>query len=60
VTFYYETIELGTAQVNGSGVATFTASSAGIGGGKYAITAKYGGDAGDVASTSTAVTVTVN
>ncbi len=60
VTFYYYTIALGTAKVNGSGVATFTASSAGIGAGKYGITAKYAGDAGDAASTSTAVTVTVN
>jgi hypothetical protein len=60
VTFYYLTIELGTAKVNASGVATLTASSAGIPAGKYAITAKYGGDTADVASTSTAVTVTVN
>jgi len=60
VTFYYGTIALGTASLNGSGQATFAASTKGIPAGKYAITAKYNGDASDVASTSAAVDVTVN
>ncbi len=59
VTFYYTTIALGTAKLNGSGVASFTASSNGIPAGKYGIVAKYAGDAGDAASNSTATTVTV-
>lgn len=59
VTFYYTTIALGSAKVNGNGVATFAASSAGIPAGKYGITAKYAGDGSDAASTSTVTSVTV-
>jgi uncharacterized repeat protein (TIGR03803 family) len=59
VSFTVEGITLDTVKVNGSGVATLTASSAGISAGSYPIKAVYNGDASDVTSTSTAVTVTV-
>lgn len=59
VTFYSQSLTLGTAPVNASGVATFKASSKGFSAGKYAITATYNGDAYDSSSTSLAVTVTV-
>ena len=59
VTFYYQTTSLGTAKLNGSGVATLQASSSGITAGTYAITAKYTGDSSDAASTSAPVSVVV-
>jgi len=59
VTFYYETLALGSATLNGSGVATLSASSSGVAAGSYAITAQYSGDAEDAASTSAASAVTV-
>jgi uncharacterized repeat protein (TIGR03803 family) len=59
VSFYYLTNMLGTATLNGSGAASFSASSSGIAAGKYAVTAKYNGDTADAASTSAAVSVTV-
>jgi hypothetical protein len=59
VTFYYQTLALGSAALNGSGVATLTASSSGVAAGSYAITAQYSGDAEDAASSSPAITVMV-
>jgi hypothetical protein len=59
VTFLYRTMSLGTAPLNGKGVATLSASTSGIPAGSYAVTARYGGDSADAASKSSAVTVTV-
>ena len=59
VTFSVGTLILGSAKVNGSGVAALTASSQGIAAGTYAITAKYSGDSSDNASTSSPTTVIV-
>ncbi len=59
VTFYYQSLSLGTAKLNGSGVATLSASSNGIAAGGYPITASYTGDSADNTSVSSAVTVTV-
>lgn len=59
VVFYYQTLEIGTAPLNGSGVATFAASSNEVPPGSYGITAKYNGDSSDTTSTSSPVTVTV-
>lgn len=59
VKFMYAGNVIGTVTVNDSGVATLTAPSNGIPAGKYAITAVYSGDGADLASTSPAVTVTV-
>jgi hypothetical protein len=59
VTFYYESVALATAAVNGSGVASLTAPTSGIPAASYPITAKYNGDGSDAASTSAPVTVTV-
>jgi hypothetical protein len=59
VVFSVNGVTLATVKVDGSGVATLKASSQGQAAGKYPVTAKYGGDGSDNASTSTAVTVTV-
>ena len=59
VKFYFGTTLIGTANLNGSGVAKLTASDTGIPAGAYAIDAVYQGDASDVTSTSADVTVTV-
>jgi uncharacterized repeat protein (TIGR03803 family) len=59
VVFAVGTVTLGTARLNGSGVATLNASSQGQQPGDYPVTAKYAGDASDASSTSTAETVTV-
>ncbi len=59
VTFSVDGVTLGSAKLNGSGVATLTASSAGIKPGSYPVNAKYSGDTSDSASTSAAVNVTV-
>jgi hypothetical protein len=57
VTFFDGTTSLGSGTLNASGVATFSISSLAVG--SHSITASYGGDTGDAASTSTAVTVTI-
>jgi uncharacterized repeat protein (TIGR03803 family) len=59
VNFYYQSDLLGSAAIN-NGTATFTASSAGIPPGSYAITAKYTGDANYAPATSSPVAVTVS
>lgn len=58
VSFYYLTDLLGTATI-ADGIATFTASSAGIPVGSYAITAKYSGDENYAPATSSPLTVKV-
>ena len=57
VTFLDGTATLGTGTLNGSGVATYSASA--LATGAHSITAQYGGDSNFAASTSAAVTVTV-
>ena len=57
VTFLNGTTTLGTATLNASGVATFSTTS--LPAGSDSMTASYGGDSGDTASTSEAVTVTI-
>ncbi len=52
VTFYADTLELGSAKLNGSGVATLTANASNEPYGNYSVTANYAGDANDSASTS--------
>jgi hypothetical protein len=56
VTFKDGATVLGTGTISG-GVATFTTSALGVGG--HSLTAAYGGDAGDAASTSTALNLAV-
>jgi hypothetical protein len=53
-------IYLGEASLNGSGVASYTASSRGAPAGQYPLTAVYEGDGSDDTSTSAAVVVTIN
>ena len=57
VTFADGATTLGTGTLNGTGVAQYTASSLAVG--SHQVTAAYGGDSADSASTSTAVTVTI-
>ncbi len=57
VTFMDGTTSLGTATLNGSGVATFPTSALSLG--QHSITAVYQGDADNAGSTSAPVTVTV-
>jgi hypothetical protein len=57
VTFLDGTTSLGTGQLNARGIATFSATSLGVG--THSISASYGGDSKDAGSTSTAVSVTV-
>jgi uncharacterized repeat protein (TIGR03803 family) len=59
VTFSAGSTIIATVAVNGSGVASYTAGTDGLPAGSYPVKAKYNGDANDVASTSAAVTVTV-
>jgi uncharacterized repeat protein (TIGR03803 family) len=59
VTFSSDGFTIGSAKLNPSGVATFAASSSGIAPSAYPVTATYNGDPSDSASTSSAVTVTV-
>ena len=62
VKFESEGLVLGTAvlrSVGGLATATFTASSAGVAPGTYAVTATYSGDKADAGSTSQFVTVIV-
>jgi uncharacterized repeat protein (TIGR03803 family) len=58
VTFSVATTTIGSAKLNGSGVAILTASTASVGSGSYPIVATYGGDSSDGGSSST-VTVVV-
>jgi len=60
VTFMTGSTAIGTANLNSSGVAVFTAATGSVPAGSYPVTAKYNGDSYDIASTSTAVTVKVN
>jgi len=48
------------AKLNSSGQATFSASTTGIAAGSYPVQAKYSGENGDNASTSSTITVVVN
>jgi uncharacterized repeat protein (TIGR03803 family) len=59
VTFFVQTLEIGTAHLNAAGVGAFSAPSNGIAAGTYPVTAKYSGDSSDVASTSPAANVIV-
>jgi uncharacterized repeat protein (TIGR03803 family) len=59
VTFSVQGTALGSAKLNGSGVATFSAPTAGIAAGSYPVVATYSGDASDTVSASTALTVKV-
>jgi hypothetical protein len=58
VTFLDGATKLGSGTLNGSGVATYATSS--LATGSHSITAQYGGDTNFAASTSSAVTITVN
>jgi hypothetical protein len=58
MTFKDSGTTLGSAALNGSGTATY--STAGLAVGAHTITAVYSGDANNVTSTSTALSVTVN
>jgi len=60
VTFASGTTFIGTSTLNGSGVATFTASTNGLTPGTYPVIATYGGDSADAASTSPSLPVTLN
>ena len=59
VTFSIPGLTIGSAELNGSGVATLAASSAGQPAGTYPVTATYAGDSDDEASTSSPVAVTL-
>ncbi len=50
VTFYSGTTLIGSANLNGSGVATYAAATTGLGAGSYPVTANYAGDASDNSS----------
>jgi hypothetical protein len=58
VTFFDGTTQLGTATLNSSGVAAYTAMN--LATGAHSVTAAYGGDTNFAASTSAAVSVTVS
>jgi Bacterial Ig-like domain (group 3)/Beta-propeller repeat len=58
VTFKDGSTTLGSMTLNGTGVAVFSTST--LAAGAHSITAAYGGDAANTASTSTATSVTVN
>ncbi len=57
VTFQNGSTVLGTATLNGTGQATYSAPALAVG--AYSVTAVYGGDNADLTSTSTAVAVTI-
>jgi len=59
VTFSSGSVTIGTASLNGSGVANYSASTSGISAGNYTVVANYNGDGSDTASTSSGVVVTV-
>jgi hypothetical protein len=56
VTFMNDAVSLGSAQLNGAGVASFTLK---LAAGSYSIIASYGGTSADLASTSAALAITV-
>lgn len=58
VTFYYKNVVLGRSNLL-DGQTTWVQSTSGLAPGSYAVTAVYAGDAGDAASTSTPLVVTV-
>jgi uncharacterized repeat protein (TIGR03803 family) len=60
VKFSVGTTVLGTATLNGSGLAKLIASSQGIAAGTYPVTATYSGDSNDISSTSSAMSVVVH
>ena len=60
VTFNALGTVVATVKVNGSGVATYTASTATLGPGTYPVTAQYSGDGNHAASTSSAVDVVLS
>jgi len=60
VYFLYGSTEIGSATLNSSGVATFSASTKTIPSGSYAVTASYGGSSTYAAATSSPITVVVN
>ncbi len=57
VTFSNGTTPLGSGTLNSSGIATFSTSS--LAAGAYSVTAGYGGDTNNTASTSSAATLTI-
>ncbi|MBS0367502.1 MAG: Ig-like domain repeat protein [Proteobacteria bacterium] len=57
VTFKNGATTLGSASLNGAGIATFSSST--LAAGNYSVTAVYGGDANNTGSTSSAVALTV-
>jgi hypothetical protein len=57
VNFFEGGTLFGSATLSLEGVATFSASTAGLAAGTYSVTAKYAGDTGDEASTSAPVSV---
>lgn len=57
VTFLDGTVAIGTATLNGTGTATLTTST--LAGGSHSISAQYGGDANNLASTSSTVSETI-
>jgi uncharacterized repeat protein (TIGR03803 family) len=59
VTFSVDGVTLGTATLNGSGIATLTASSKGIAPGLYPVTAVYSGNSSYKSSASAALSVTI-
>lgn len=59
IKFYSGSLLIGSGALNSSGVATLTASTAGIAPGSYPVTASYAGDANYGPAASSAVTVTV-
>lgn len=59
VSFYYDTLLLGKANLNGSGVASLTQSVSGVPAGMYPLHAVYAGDSADNGSTSPNETATV-
>jgi hypothetical protein len=57
VTFLNGTTALGAGTLDGTGTATFTSNT--LAAGVYSVTAQYGGDTGNAASNSAAVTLTI-
>jgi hypothetical protein len=59
VTFFAGSADLGSASLNGSGVATITLSSAGVPSGSYTVTAAYAGNRTHAVATSDGVKIVV-
>jgi hypothetical protein len=55
VTFFYQSLAIGSVALNSAGDATLTASTRGLPEGFYSLTAQYSGDTSDNPSTSVAV-----